>query len=87
MNAVQTISNEQIQETIITLLQQIAPEADYDALDPQANLQEALDIDSFDFLNLLIELHKVVGVQVPESDYRQVLSLQSMVAYITARMP
>jgi acyl carrier protein len=86
MTTRQVISREQIKETIINLLGSIAPEVDYDMLDPKANLQETLDIDSFDFLNLLIGLNAALGVEIPETDYRQLVSLNNIVAYLAARL-
>jgi acyl carrier protein len=80
------VSKEQLVETIIGILQNIAPEADYDGLDPKANLQEALDIDSFDFLNLLIGVDEALGVSVPEADYGQVRTMDDLVSYIAARL-
>lgn len=87
MTTIQALSKEQIKETIIDLLKTIAPEADYDGLNPDAKLQETLDIDSFDFLNLLIGLDEAVRVSVPESDYGQLVSLNDLVNYLAARMP
>jgi acyl carrier protein len=50
----------------------IAPEADLDDLAPDDDLQEALDLDSMDFLNFLIAVAKSTGVEIPESDYHLV---------------
>jgi acyl carrier protein len=62
----------------------IAPEADLDTLAGDADLQEELDLDSMDFLNFLIALGERTGVRVPESDYAQVRTLDSCVAYVDA---
>ena len=69
------------------ILHRIAPEADLNRLDPDENLREALDIDSFDFLNVLIGLNEKFGVNIPESDYRQVSTLKGMVAYLNKYTP
>jgi acyl carrier protein len=52
----------------------IAPEADLDDLAPDDDLQEALDLDSMDFLNFLIAIAQSTGVEIPESDYHLVRS-------------
>ncbi|HRQ36791.1 MAG TPA: phosphopantetheine-binding protein [Chloroflexota bacterium] len=80
------VAEKQIEYTLIDLLRAIAPEADYEALDHTVNLQEALDIDSFDFLNFLISLESAMGVSVPEADYGQLVSLQDIIAYVVARI-
>ena len=60
----------QIKEVILKVLGRIAPEADLDTLDPDPNVREALDIDSFDHLNLLIGLNEELGVDGPGSRLR-----------------
>jgi acyl carrier protein len=80
------MSREQLGYVLIELLQSIAPEADYEALDYDADLTEALDIDSFDFLNFLIGLESELGVTVPEADYGQLVSLNDIIDYVMPRL-
>ncbi|MCP5100598.1 MAG: acyl carrier protein [Chloroflexi bacterium] len=86
MTTANAVSNEQIKETVFTLLGMIAPEADFGELAPTVNIQEALDIDSFDFLNLLIGLNEEFGIEVPESDYGKLNSMNNIVAYFGERL-
>jgi acyl carrier protein len=72
---------------ILKIAATIAPEADFNALAPGENLREALDLDSFDFLNLLIGIHEALGVEIPESDYGEVSTLAGLVKYLAARLP
>jgi acyl carrier protein len=67
-------------------LRKTAPEANLDQVDLQENLREALDIDSFDFLNLMIGLHEELKVEIPESDYRQVSTLGELINYLSNRL-
>ena len=60
----------------------IAPEARLDTIDPQASLRAQLDLDSYDFLQLLIALHERLGVDVPESAYASVDSLERLLDYL-----
>ena len=64
----------------------IAPEADLDELASDADLQEELDLDSMDFLNFLIALGELTGIQVPESDYALVRTFGGCADYLSARM-
>ncbi|MCC6749094.1 MAG: acyl carrier protein [Deltaproteobacteria bacterium] len=66
----------------LAALAEVAPEADLAALDPAANLQEALDIDSMDFLRALVAIKRLTGVEIPERDYARVATLQGCVAYL-----
>jgi acyl carrier protein len=86
MTAIATITEAQIKAAIVKGLKKIAPEADPDALAPQENVREALDIDSFDFLNFLIGLNEELGVEIPEADYGQLVSLADMIRYLAARV-
>ena len=63
----------------------VAPEADLDALPPDANLRDELDLDSMDFLSFVVGLHKALGVDVPEADYGKLATLAGAVAYLEAQ--
>ena len=76
----------QIQETILRMLGQVAPEADLSTLAPDADIREALSLDSFDHLNVLIGLHEALGVEIPEADYGQLTTLTQMLHYLAARV-
>lgn len=76
----------EIRETIARILRQIAPEASLDQVGPDENLREALDIDSFDYLNLMIGLHKELKVEIPESDYPKLITLASLMNYLSERV-
>ena len=49
-------------------------------------LRDQLDIDSFDFLNVVIRLHDKLGVDVPEADYQKLVSLDSAIGYLASRL-
>lgn len=74
-----------IKSAILAGLAQLAPESDPATLSPDANIRRTLDIDSYDFLNFLIGLHKKLGVDVPEADYGKLNTLSEMTAYLAAR--
>lgn len=77
------MTGEEIRRAVLDVLTDVAPDADLDALDPDANLQQQFDLDSFDFLNLIVGLSKRLGVEVPEQDYTAVATLHDCVAYLT----
>lgn len=82
----QVMKDAEIKETVFQVLRRIAPEADLEALDPGAGLRQALDIDSFDFLNFIIGLHERLGVDIPESSYGQLASLADVIGYLSRRL-
>jgi acyl carrier protein len=78
-------TRDEIRAAIFDVLGAIAPEADPAAIDPEKPLREQVDIDSFDFLNVIIRLHETLGVDIPEQDYAKLLTLNGAVDYLSAR--
>ncbi len=72
-------------QVVLRILGAIAPEADLAGLDPQANLRETLDLDSMDFLNFIIGLHRETGIDVPEADYAKLSTLAGSIDYLAGR--
>ena len=64
----------------------MAPELDEAALKADKSFRDQLDIDSMDFLNYVIALHEALGIDIPESDYASVASIDGAVAYLSARL-
>jgi len=64
----------------------IAPEIDLTTINPAADLREALDIDSMDFLNFITAIHHRLGVDVPELDYPKLITLEGAVKYLKAKL-
>ena len=60
----------------------IAPEADLAGVGDDEDLRSALDLDSMDFLNLIIGLSKGSGQDIPEKDYPRLFTLQGIVTYL-----
>lgn len=81
------VTRDQVHGVIVELLGQIAPEADFDALDPDADLRNALDIDSYDYLNFIVGISERLGIEVPEADYGKLDTLAGCEAYLVAREP
>jgi acyl carrier protein len=78
-------ARERIRSVIFDVLGAIAPEVDPAAIVPDQPLREQIDIDSFDFLNVIIRLHEALGIEIPESDYAELTTLDGAVEYLTRR--
>ncbi len=72
-----------IRQVIIDILERIAPDEDLSDLDDSIPFREQMELDSMDFLDIVMELRKLYRVQIPESDYEQLASMDSTVAYLT----
>ena len=75
----------EIRAVVIAELGNIAPEMDVAAIRPDADMREALDIDSMDFLNFITALHEKLGVDIPERDYPKLFTLGGAIGYLEQR--
>ena len=50
------------------------------------NLRDQLDLDSMDVLNFVVALHQELGVEIPETDYAKLITLDAIVTYRAARL-
>lgn len=80
-----SLNQEQIRSVVLEELGRIAPEIDIAEIDPAGDLRDEMDIDSMDHLNLMIALHKRLGIEIPEIDYPKLLTLDAAVAYLKAK--
>ena len=80
------MSDIDIRKVIQEELNNIAPEVDIASVNPAANLREAIDIDSMDFLNFIIAVHHRLGIDIPEIDYPKLSTLDGAFAYIAAKL-
>jgi acyl carrier protein len=76
----------EIKQTVLTLLGEIAPEADLTTIRPDRSFRDQLDIDSMDFLNFIVAVHNEFHVEVPESDYAQLVSIDGCVGYLERKL-
>lgn len=79
------MTEDQVKQIVIDIINEIAPDEDTSGLKPDVNLREQLDLDSMDFLDIVMELRKQHGIEVPEADYPQLASLDSCAAYLTPK--
>jgi acyl carrier protein len=75
-------TEEQLREIVIRALTEVAPEIDPVAIDPDTDLAEQLDIDSMDFLNIVVAIHEETGIEIPERDYPKLSTLGDAVSYL-----
>ncbi len=75
-------TEEQLRGIVIRALTEVAPEIDPVAIDPDTGLAEQLDIDSMDFLNIIVAIHEETGIEIPERDYPKLSTLGDAVGYL-----
>jgi acyl carrier protein len=80
------MTSEDIRDAILDILSDIAPDENLGELADEVPFREQLELDSMDFLDIVMELRKRYRVQVPEEDYGELASMQSTVAYLEPKM-
>ncbi|MBB01968.1 MAG: acyl carrier protein [Planctomyces sp.] len=76
----------EIRQVIIDILAKIAPDEDLSNLDDTKPFREQMELDSMDFLDIVMELRKAYRIQIPEEDYHNLVTMQSTVDYLTPRL-
>ena len=76
----------EIREAILDILHDIAPDEDLGSLKEDVPFREQLELDSMDFLDIVMELRKRYRIQIPETEYTELASMASTVRYLEPRM-
>jgi acyl carrier protein len=72
-----------IRDVILNILERIAPDEDLSNLNDAIPFREQMELDSMDFLDIVMELRKRYRVQIPEEDYPNLVTMSSTVTYLT----
>ena len=73
---------EDVRQVILNILADIAPDEDISSIDDNTKLRDQIDLDSMDFLDIVMELRKRFNIEVPESDYQELASMASCIQYL-----
>ena len=76
----------EIREVILDILDNIAPDEDLSGIQDEVKLRDQFDLDSMDFLDIVMELRKRFNLEVPEADYPQLVTMASCVEYLSPRL-
>ena len=76
------MSPEQIKQAVFDILVRIAPDEDLSNLQDEVPFRDQMELDSMDFLDIVMELRKQYRVQIPEEDYEHLTTMQSTVEYL-----
>jgi acyl carrier protein len=76
----------EIRQVVLEILERIAPDEDLSDLDDSQPFREQMELDSMDFLDIVMELRKQYRVQIPEEEYEHLITMDSTVGYLTPKM-
>ncbi|MEW6380114.1 MAG: acyl carrier protein [bacterium] len=76
------MTQEEIKASVLDIISEIVPDEDTNQLDPDVRIRDQINLDSMDFLDIIMELRKRYKVEVPEEDYQNLATLNSCAAYL-----
>ncbi len=76
------MTNEEIKASLLDIISEIVPDEDLTNLDGDIRIRDQIELDSMDFLDIIMELRKRYKVEVPEEDYQQLATMNSCVTYL-----
>lgn len=79
------MTNEEVKNVVLNIISDIAPDEDLSSVDSEVSLRDQLDLDSMDFLDIVMELRKRHQIEVPSEDYPRLATLASCVEYLTPK--
>ena len=79
------MTKDDCKKLVIDIISDIAPDEDLSTVKPDVRLRDQLQLDSMDFLDIVMELRKRHGIEVPEADYMKLASLDSCADYLTPK--
>jgi acyl carrier protein len=79
------VNHQDIRAGVVAAIRSIAPEVEPDGLAADRPLRTQIDLDSMDWLNVILALDQRFGVPIPEADYAQLTTLDAIVQYLAAR--
>ena len=77
---------EQVKKIILDIIALVAPDADLSEVKADVGLRDQLDMDSMDFLDIVMELRKRFKVEVPKEDYPRLATLAGCIEYLTPKL-
>ncbi|MFQ5716205.1 MAG: acyl carrier protein [Nitrospinales bacterium] len=76
------MNREQVRAAVLSILSHIAPDEDFGGLKDDEKLRDQFDLDSMDFLDIVMELRKRFNIEVPEKDYEKLVTMTSCVNFL-----
>ncbi|AVD71812.1 acyl carrier protein [Desulfobulbus oralis] len=80
------MNHDEIKAALLEIIGDIDEEADLASLDGDKPLRDQLELDSMDFLDIVMELRKRYKLQIPEDEYPELVTLNSCIRYLEPRL-
>jgi len=80
------MNDSDVRAIILKHLHQIAPEANLETINENADLRPQLDIDSMDFYRLLVAVSEELHIDIPEDEYSGLVTLQKLTEFLKRKL-
>lgn len=80
------MTKEELRQAVIDIIADVAPDEDPNQVKDDVPLRDQLELDSMDFLDIVLELRKRYKIKIPEEDYPQLRTMNSTIEYLMPRM-
>jgi acyl carrier protein len=81
------VNETEIRSRVVGIIKSIAPEVEESELKADRPLRDQIDLDSMDWLHVLVAVHERLRVDIPEADYGKLVTLNDIVAYLGGKLP
>ena len=80
------MNESEIRTRVVGVIKSVAPELEEGELKADRPLRDQIDLDSMDWLNVLVALHEKLHVDIPEADYGKLVTLNDLVGYLREKL-
>ena len=80
------MNESEIRTRVVGVIKTVAPELEEGELRADRPLRDQIDLDSMDWLNVLVALHEKLRVDIPEADYGKLVTLDDLVGYLRDKL-
>ena len=80
------MNGKQVKDIVLGIIAIVAPDADLSNVKSDVRLRDQLDMDSMDFLDIVMELRKRYKIEVPKEDYPELATLDGCVEYLGPKL-
>lgn len=79
-------TREEVRGIVLEIIGIVSPDEDLSNLKGDLRLRDQLDMDSMDFLDIVMELRKRYKVEVPKEDYLRLATLDGCIEYLLPQL-
>jgi acyl carrier protein len=80
------MNEKEVRAGVMAAIKAVAPEVEEAELAADRLLRDQVDLDSMDWLNVIVGFHERFGIDIPEADYARLTTLNAIAAYVGGKL-